>query len=134
MTLDHTFSMRLRVTSDMTARFFGGEIHPLYATFAIVQHCEYAARQAILSFLQREEDAVGSGVAITHRSAVPVGAVVTITARITGIEGRRVLCAVEVRRGETIVADGSVEQRVVLREKLERMIAGLYPGKVDAER
>ena len=56
--------MRLRVTPEMTARFFGGGIHPVYATFALVEHAEYASRQAILPFLEPEEDAVGASVAI----------------------------------------------------------------------
>jgi fluoroacetyl-CoA thioesterase len=125
--------MRLRVTSEMTARFFGCEIHPLYATFAVVEHCEYASRQAILPFLESDQDAVGSAVAITHRSAVPVGAIVTIIARIAEVDGAKVRCRVEVRRGERIVAEGTVEQRVVLREKLRHMIDGLYTEEAAAK-
>ncbi len=118
--------MRLRVTDRMTARFFDCRIHPLYATFAIVEHSEYAARQAILPFLESGEDAVGSAVTLTHRSAVPVGAIVSITARVKQVEGRRLLCDLQVACGAAIVAEGTIEQRVVSREKLRGMIAGLY--------
>ena len=90
--------------------------------------------QAILPFLKRDEDAVGSAVSITHRSPAPVGATVTITAFVVSIDGRRILCAVEVRYGETIVADGTIEQRVVLREKLRQMIKGLYPDQDQASK
>jgi fluoroacetyl-CoA thioesterase len=126
MTLDSTFSMRLVVTGEMTARFFGCEIHPLYATFAVVEHCEYASRQVIRPFLAPDQDAVGSAVQITHRSGVPVGALVTITARLVEVDGGRIVCAVEVRSDDRVVADGTVEQRVMPKEKLQRMIAGLY--------
>lgn len=118
--------MRLRVTGRMTARFFDCQVHPVYATFAIVEHCEYASRQAILKFLDPEEDAVGSAVTLGHRSAVPVGALVSITARIVEAEGRRILCRLEVRWKETIVAEGTVEQRVVLRQRLRAMIEAIY--------
>jgi fluoroacetyl-CoA thioesterase len=118
--------MRLRVTGQMTARFFDCRIHPLYATFAIVEHCEYASRQAILPFLDADEDAVGSAVALDHRSAVPVGALVSITARVVEVEGRRLVCRVEVSWNGAIAAEGTVEQRVVLRRKLQSMIEGIY--------
>jgi predicted thioesterase len=130
----HTFSMRLRVTRRMTARFFECEIHPLYATFAIVEHFEYASRQAILRFVEPEEDALGSAVAVTHRSAVPVGAVVAITARVMEVDGSRIVCRVEAESDGRMVAEGTIEQRVVMREKLDRMIETLYRDRgIDAK-
>jgi len=118
--------MRLRVTEEMTARFFGSAIHPLYATFAIVEHVEYASRQAILPFLEREEDAVGTMVGIEHLSAAPVGAVIQIEAKVIEVKGRDVVCAFVVRWNGALVAQGHCGQRVVDRRKLGRRIALLY--------
>lgn len=118
--------MRVRVTPDMTAKFFGSTVHPLYATFAIVEHAEYASRQAIISFLDVDEDAVGSMVEIEHITAAPVGAIVAIEAIVTGVEGKTITCDFIVRRGDSIIARGRSGQRVVDRERLKERIARLY--------
>jgi predicted thioesterase len=117
--------MRLRVTDRMTARFFDCGIHPLYATFALIEHAEYASRQVILPFLDREEDAVGAAVAIEHFDATPVGWIVEITARLASVEGRSITCEIEARNRHGVIARGTQRQRVVSREKLQRRIAEL---------
>lgn len=122
---DHTFSMRLRVTPEMTARFFDCTIHPVYATFALVEHGEYAARQAILPFLESDEDAVGSFVELEHTAATPVGWIVTITARVVEVDGRTITCEIVAEHAEGIIARGLQRQRVVSKEKLRRKIAEL---------
>ncbi len=119
--------MRLRVTREMTARFFDCTIHPVYATFAIVEHSEYAARQAILGFLDRDEDAVGSFVALEHTAPAPVGAMVEITARVIEVEGRTITCEIIARAVNGVeLARGSQRQRVVSKERLRERIAELY--------
>ncbi len=118
--------MRLRVTSEMTARFFGSLVHAVYATFAIVEHAEYASRQAILPWLGATEDAVGQEVTIRHIAAAPVGAVVEVTASVTLQDERSVRCRVEVRWNETLLAEGTTDQRIVSKEKLKKKFASLY--------
>lgn len=122
--------MRLRVTPEMTARFFDCTIHPVYATFAIVEHGEYAARQAIIGFLEPEEDAVGAHVELEHLAPAPVGAVVEITARVTEVEGRSIVCAITARWNGEMIAHGTNRQRVVSKRKLEERIASLYENNV----
>lgn len=118
--------MRLRVTSGMTARFFDCAIHPVYATFALVEHGEYAARQAIIGYLDRDEDAVGSFVALEHMAPTPVGAVVEIVARVTEVDGRDITCAIIARSGGIEIARGTQRQRVVSKLRLRERIAELY--------
>lgn len=118
--------MRLRVTPQMTARFFGCTIHPVYATFAIVEHGEYAARQAILPFLEPDEDAVGSFVELEHRASAAVGWIVEITARIAGVDGRTITCEITATGRDGIIAQGRQRQRVVSKERLRQRIAALY--------
>lgn len=122
---DHRFTMRVRVTPAMTASFFGSTVHRLYATFAIVEHAEYASRQAIISFLDRNEDAVGTRVAIEHIAPAPVGAIVAIEAVVREVEGRTIICDFTVRCGDQVVARGESGQRVVDRAKLRERVARL---------
>lgn len=121
----HSFSMRVTVTDAMTARFFGAAMHPLYATFALVEHGEYASRQAIRPFLDADEDAVGSAVAFTHSGAVPPGWIVEIVARVTAVDGRSIHCEVVASSREGEFARGTTTQRVVSKEKLRRRIEDL---------
>lgn len=118
--------MRLRVTREMTARFFDCTIHPLYATFALVEHGEYAARQAILPFLESDEDAVGSQVAVEHAAATPVGWIVEITACVVAVEGRTITCSITASNRHGVIARGTQQQRVVRKERLQQRIAELY--------
>lgn len=122
---DHTFTMKLRVTPEMTARFFDCEIHPLYATFTIVEHAEYAARCAILPYVEPHEDAVGSAVTIDHTGPAVPGDLVTITATIVEQEGRSIVCSFTVLNGEQQIATGTTTQRVISKEKLNARVTAL---------
>lgn len=110
--------MRLRVSPAMTARFFDCTIHPVYATFAVIEHGEYAARQAILQFLEADEDAVGTHVALEHLASAPVGAVVEITARVDSVTDRTIICEVTALWEGVVIARGTQTQRVVDKRKL----------------
>ncbi len=118
--------MQLRVTPEMTACFFGCTIHPVYATFALIEHGEYAARQLILPFLEPEEDAVGSLVELEHTAPTPVGWIVEITVRLIEVDGRSITCEIIARNAEGVIAHGKQRQRVVSKEKLRQRIAALY--------
>ncbi len=118
--------MRVQVTPEMTARFFDCEIHPLYATFAIVEHAEYASRCAILPFIEPEEDAIGSAVNVEHTGPAIVGDTVGITATVTAVEGRSIICTFTATNGEEQIASGTTTQRVVSKAKLKERIHKLH--------
>jgi predicted thioesterase len=121
--------MRLRVTPEMTARFFDNEIHPLYATFVLVEHSEYASRQAIRPFLEAHEDAVGALIELEHTAPTPVGWMVEIRATVVRIEGSIIDCDIVATNCNGIIARGRQRQRVVRRERLRSRIAELYAGE-----
>ena len=123
--IDHRFTMRLEVTERMIARFFDCTMHRVYATFALVEHAEYAARMAIRTFLEPHEDALGTAVRFEHLAATPVGWVVEIVATVTRIEGRTIVCSIEASNRRGAIARGEVEQRVVERTKLAALFDGL---------
>lgn len=115
---NRSFTLRLRVTSEMTARFFDTAIHPVYATFAVVEHAEYAARCAILPYLEPHEDAVGGAVSIQHFAPARVGEIVEIEARVIEVGEREIICSISARTGEGEIASGTQMQRVVLKERV----------------
>jgi predicted thioesterase len=122
---DHRFTMRVRVTTEMIARFFDCTMHPVYATFALVEHAEYAARMAIRSFLEPHEDAMGTEVQLEHTSATPVGWIVEITATVRDVDGRTIACDIVASNRNGTIATGRAVQRVVARERLAAMLAEL---------
>ncbi|MBS1912038.1 MAG: thioesterase [Bacteroidetes bacterium] len=124
--------MRLRVTAEMTARFFDCTIHPLYATFALIEHAEYASRQAILPFLEPGDDAVGAHVELEHVAPTPVGWIVEITARVIECDGRSIVCRITASNRNGVIAEGTQRQRVVSKRRLEERIAALYSEQPDA--
>ena len=124
--LGYQFAMRVRVTDAMTATFFGSTIHRVYATFALIEHAEYASRQAILPFLGSEDDAVGAAVTVEHSASAIVGDVATITATIAEVEGRTIVCRFTVTKGGQLLATGTQTQRVVSKVRLKQHIAKLY--------
>jgi predicted thioesterase len=123
--------MRVRVTPDMTARFFDREIHPLYATFVLVEHSEYASRQAIRPFLEAHEDAVGALIELEHIAPTPVGWMVEIRATVVLVEGSIIDCDIIATNYNGIIARGRQRQRVVRKERLRSRIAELYASDVN---
>jgi fluoroacetyl-CoA thioesterase len=61
------------VTSEMTARLFDREIHPVYATAWMVRHVEEAGRMLVEPYLGADEDATGYSIALTHERVARVG-------------------------------------------------------------
>src|SRR4051812_8464088 len=77
----------------MTVRFDTlGPVHPVYATYRMAQHFEEAGRTLLLPYLEPGEEAAGTAVSVDHRAPAPVGTLVRIEARYTGVERNRVLC------------------------------------------
>lgn len=108
-----TATLEVTVTPDMAAIVAGEQIHPVYGTVALVQHMEQVARSLLVPHLETGEEGVGASVDVHHRAPVPVGETVVLTATVATVAPTKLVCEVLVRHGGTIVARGSVEQRVV---------------------
>ena len=121
-------AIRVRVEESMTATFFDSRVHPLYATFAIVEHAEYVSRCAIRSALGPDEDAVGSAVEVRHRSAATIGTIVRLEAQVREwTERGKITCDVVVTAGERVIAECVTEQRVMGRERVRGMYRPTTP-------
>ncbi len=121
-----TGEVEVVVTAEMTAALDGVEIHPVYSTFWLAYHAEVAARRAIATFFEGDENAVGSGLQLTHLAMAGIGARVRIVARVETVEGRRIRCSIEARvlPSGTLLAIGTQDQVVlpqhVLTEKVRQ--------------
>jgi fluoroacetyl-CoA thioesterase len=106
------------VTPEMTARLFDREAHPVYATAWMVRHIEEAGRLLVEPHLGPDEDATGYRIELTHERPVPVGARVTVHARVSAVDAHACTIAFEVRGGHRVVGRGSFVQRYVARGRL----------------
>ena len=102
----------------MTARLFGREVHPVYATAWMVRHVEEAGRLLVEPHLAPDEDATGYSIALTHERPASVGETVTVVARVTGVDERRCTAEFEVHGQAGVVGRGTFVQRYVSRGRL----------------
>jgi fluoroacetyl-CoA thioesterase len=76
---------------------FMGKEGMVYATPRMVSDVEYACRDFLLAHLDTGEDSVGAHVSIDHLAATPLGLEVSIEARITEIDRRKVVFSFSVK-------------------------------------
>jgi predicted thioesterase len=102
----------------MTARLFGREVHPVYATAWMVRHVEEAGRLLVERYLGPEEDATGYRIELTHDGPAFVGDRLSITARALEVTDRDTTCEFEVIGPGGLVGHGAFVQRYVPRGRL----------------
>ncbi len=119
------------VTDEMAARFPSpiGLVHPLYSTWAMVHHMEWAARKVLEPFLEDHEQGVGSYIKVRHLAPCPIGEKVRVVAEAVEVEPHRLVCQVEAWWGETLLGVGKQEQRIVDREGFKRFYRPPRPGR-----
>lgn len=110
------------VTEADLATFETGNVHPFYATFALGRDVEWACRQFVLDMKDDDEEGIGTFLNITHKSPALLGDVVEIRAVLTELHGNTVNCSFVVMVSDRLVAEGTQGQKILKREKLDRLI------------
>ncbi len=113
---------RKTVTPDDLAAFHGEVLHAVYATFALARDFEWSSRLFFIEMKEDDEEGVGTYLQINHRSPAFVGEEVTITATVDKIEGNELLCRIEARTGDRLIADGMTGQRMLKKERLYNLL------------
>ena len=86
----------IAINEERCISFMGPE-NAVYATPRMVSDMEYTCRDLLLRHLDAGEDSVGAHVTIDHLAATPLGMKVTIEAKITEVDRRRVTFEVVAR-------------------------------------
>jgi fluoroacetyl-CoA thioesterase len=94
-------------------RFKDAALPPVLATPVMIMVMENAALNAVRSYLDPGESAVGTAIDIRHLAATPVGRRVTGEARVTRTDGRKVEFAVRAADGEKEIGAGT-HARIVI--------------------
>lgn len=107
------------VTHEMAASELGSGDVTVLATPAVLTLVERVAVAAVAGSLEPGSTTVGARVELDHLAPTPVGAMVSVTARLDAVEGRRLTFSFEVSDPGGPVARGTHLRILVGREAFE---------------
>jgi len=107
------------------AMFNSGAVHPVYATFALGRDAEWCCRLFVLEMKEEEEEGIGTFLSIEHHSPALLGSTICFTATVESIQKNEIICRYEAKVGERLVASGRQGQKILKKEKLEKLFGGL---------
>ena len=115
-------SQKIMVDESRVISFMGDDCR-VYATPRIISDVEYTCRNFLLGHLDPGEDSVGTKVNWEHVGPALLGAEITISIRLTNVDGRRVSFEAAVDDGADAVARGTHERFIVDVQKVrERLL------------
>ena len=113
--LQHT--SQLTVTDAVTAITLGSGDMPVLATPAMMALMENAAMLAVAPHLPEGCTTVGGHIAASHVKPSKLGDMVTATATVTRVDGKKIEFKVEARCGDVLLGEGSHLRFIVDKEK-----------------
>lgn len=108
------------------AEFDSGVVHHFYGTFALARDAEWAGRLFVLEMKEEDEEGIGTFVHVEHKAPALVGEKVDFTAYLHEVSGNNVICDFEAWVGNRLVAKGSTGQKIVKKEKLDKLEQSLH--------
>jgi fluoroacetyl-CoA thioesterase len=115
------------VTQEMTASGLGSGDVTVLGTPALLALVERVAVAAVAGSLEPGSTTVGARVELDHLAPTPVGALVSASARLEAVEGRRLTFSFEVSDPGGPVARGTHLRVLVGREAFEESARGRRP-------
>lgn len=114
-----------KVSSQDTASFDSGQVHPVYATFALARDIEWACRLFVLEMKEEDEEGIGTSLSIVHLSPALIGETVTIAATAKSILKNEIICSYEARVGDRLIATGEQGQKILKKDRIEGIFNNL---------
>ncbi len=108
-----------------TATFDSGEVHPVYATFALGRDAEWVCRLFVIDMKEPHEEGIGTFLQVNHHSPATIGSKVMFTASIESIEGNNIVCAFTAKVNDRLIASGKTGQKILKKEKLQMLFNSL---------
>ncbi|HCS20689.1 MAG TPA: hypothetical protein DIW47_09050 [Bacteroidetes bacterium] len=105
------------------AAFESGEVHPVYATFALGRDAEWVCRLFVLEMKDDDEEGIGTYLNIVHHSPALLGQKVEFTGILKEVNGHEVIATFEAKVGERLVAKGETGQKILKKEKLNHLLS-----------
>jgi fluoroacetyl-CoA thioesterase len=115
----------VQVQPSDTATFASGQVHPVYATFAVARDAEWVCRLFVLEMKEADEEGIGTFVTVNHHSPALVGSQVQFTSTVESLQGNELICQWEAKVGERLLASGRQGQKILKKTKLDELFAAL---------
>ncbi len=110
------------VREEDIAQFDSGTVHPVYATFALARDAEWSGRLFVLDMKEEHEEGIGTRLDIQHVSPAFVGQTVRFEACFEEITPKgEIINSFEAFVGERLIAKGRQGQRILPKEKIEKL-------------
>jgi fluoroacetyl-CoA thioesterase len=107
----------------LASQFKDATLPPVLATPVMIMAMENAALNAIRPFLEPQETALGTAVAVRHLAATPVGRRVRAEAEVTKVDGRRIEFIVRARDETEEIGRGTHERMIVDYDRIAKRLA-----------
>jgi predicted thioesterase len=109
-----TFTKIISVTD--TANFDSGQVHPVYATFALGRDAEWCCRLFVLEMKEEDEEGIGTFLRIEHQSPALINSQVIFSATVESLTKNEIICSYEAKVGERIIALGTQGQKILKKD------------------
>lgn len=113
----------LVVAPEHTAPSVGSGKIAVLATPVMINVIEAAALNACEALLPEGHQSLGTRLDVTHIAATPVGMRVTATARVIGVDGRKLFFRVEARDEKELIGEGTHERVIVNVARFDKRVA-----------
>lgn len=114
---------RKKVEEADVAAFNGEVLHSVYATFAMARDMEWSSRLFFIEMKEEDEEGVGTHLSIDHLSPAFIGEQLEVIATVAQLNGNELICNIEVKTKNRLVARGKTGQRMLKKEKLNRLFS-----------
>jgi predicted thioesterase len=110
-----------QITAADFVRFEDEVLHAVYSTYSLARDFEWSSRLFFIDMKEADEEGVGTFVSVDHKSPAFAGETVTITATIDTLVGHELICTIEARVEDRIIAVGKTGQKMLKLDKLNRI-------------
>jgi len=119
LTGEHTFA----VEQKHAIEFADDAMPAVLATPILIGLMERTARQTLAPLLEDNERSVGIEIDLKHLAPSPIGAKVTVTARVIRAEGREITFQVEARDEHEVISRGLHKRAIIRVEGFRKRVA-----------
>ena len=109
---------KTKVAEADLATFHGKVLHKVCSTFSLARDMEWSSRLFFIDMKDADEEGLGTYLEIKHLSPAFVGDELIIKAEVDEINGNELMCTIEVRTEDRLIAIGKTGQRML---KIDRL-------------
>lgn len=109
------------VTEEEVAAFQGVVLHRVFSTFSLARDFEWSSRLFFIDMKEDDEEGVGTFLRIEHKSPAFVGEAVIFTATVEKVERNELICSIEAKTADRLIATGKTGQKMLKKDKLKQL-------------